>query len=90
MYQGFRLDNNHVVYAHLDYALIDENDLHTAPLLLVEAALGYRYEISYLLALKLELEYERLSYRHASPDDHMGLHGGEEGMKFEIQLAYGF
>lgn len=90
LYQGFRFGENHVVYTHLDYATIDRNDLHTVPLILTEVALGYRREINYLLALKFELEYERLTYLHTG--SHMG-HGHmapEEGFKFEIQLAYGF
>jgi hypothetical protein len=87
-YAGVRLDDKNIPFALVDYIHIAENDLHTIPTEMLKAGIGYRYEFSYLVNLKAQIEYSRVK----QSDIHVmhGHSGFSEVWGFRVQLAYGF
>ena len=87
-YAGIRFNEKSIPYVLVDYIRIAENDLHTKPAEMMKAGLGYRYEFSYLINLKAQVEYSRIqqSDTHSTP-----VHSGfSDVLGFRVQLAYGF
>ena len=85
-YQGYRINDSNVIYAHWDHADFAFNDLHTTPLYLNKLALGIRHEFSYLVNVKLE--YENYLYKRLEEISHSHLYNNKYELKF--QIAYGF
>lgn len=74
-----------------DYISIAENDLHTMPMEVMKIGAGIRYEFSYLVNLKLQLERSFKSRPKPMPM-HMSMHGHSipDWWGLKIQIAYGF
>jgi hypothetical protein len=54
----------------------------------MKAGVGYRYEFSYLINLKAQIEYTRMQHNDAQL---MQSHSGfSDVLGFRVQLAYGF
>ena len=87
-YAGVRFNEKSIPYVLVDYIRIAENDLHTKPAEMMKAGLGYRYEFSYLINLKAQVEYSRIQ----QSDSHSThVHSGfSDVLGFRVQLAYGF
>jgi hypothetical protein len=83
-YAGVRLNDKNIPFVLVDYIHIAENDLHTKPTKMMKAGIGYRYEFSYLVNLKAQIEYSREQSDAHLMHDHSGVVG------FRVQLAYGF
>ena len=87
-YAGIRFNEKNIPYVLVDYIRIAENDLHTKPAEMMKAGLGYRYEFSYLINLKAQVEYSRVQQSDAHS---MHAHSGfSDVLGFRVQLAYGF
>ncbi len=86
MYAGYNLSEKSTPYILADYIDIDDNDIHVYPLEKLKVAVGYRYNFSYLLNLKVQLE-QTWEFEHFGHNDHDGALGGPF---LRVQLAYGF
>lgn len=85
LYLGYRLNDRHIPFLLVDYIHTSEKDLHVYPIEMLKAALGFRYEFSYLINLKAQLEH--IWTQNAS--GHLENHRlGALGLR--LQLAYGF
>ena len=83
-YLGFRLDDNRIPFVVFDITSTDDNELHVAHVHRTQLGLGFRYEFSYLLNLKIQLMRSADFHTHGNPDL-------PELDKFflKLQLAYG-
>lgn len=87
-YAGIRFNENNIPYVLLDYIRIAENDLYTNEMKLFKAGMGYRYEFSYLINLKAQVEYSQFNYPDSSMNS--GHSKTTDFFGFRVQLAYGF
>lgn len=91
-YLGYRPKKNllgqedkNVYFMLVDYINIAHNDLHSMPMEVLKLGLGTRYDFSYLVNMKFQVE-RYFSYHQ------MAMHGHTVPNKWEvkIQVAYGF
>jgi hypothetical protein len=80
-YYGYRIKENHIPYAILDWVSIAENDLFTYHYDIMKMWLGYRYEFSETLNVKAQIGYWM---------NFMNNHSPTNILDFKIQFAYGF
>lgn len=94
--QKFLGHQDKIVYLLMaDYISIAENDLHTMPMEIMKIGAGIRYEFSYLVNLKLQLERSftnrpRLMSMPMSMPMHTHSHAIPDWWGLKIQVAYGF
>lgn len=81
-YLGYPITNKNTVYLLHDIMNVEKNDLYTNQIFKQKLGIGYKYEFSYLLNLKTQLEYETTKLAHNI--------GNSNRLSLEIQLAYGF
>ncbi len=81
-YFGYPFADKNTIYALHDIMNVEKNDLYTNQIFIEKIGIGYKYEFSYLLNIKAQLEYERRILSHNL--------GNSKRVSLEIQLAYGF
>lgn len=87
-YAGIRFNEKNIPYVLVDYIHVAENDLYTYSTEMMKAGVGYRYEFSYLINLKAQIEYTRMQHSDAQlMQNHSGF---SDVLGFRVQLAYGF
>jgi len=82
VYSGWRIKEKYVPFVVMDFIDISDRDLHNFPLRSMKFVLGFRYEITPLMNLKVQAE--QLSQKH---DEHDHSHAS---YNLRIQFAYGF
>jgi hypothetical protein len=82
VYTGWRIKERYVPYAVMDFINISDRDLHNFPTRNMLFILGFRYEITPLLNLKVQAE-------RISDEDYSHGHS-HSSYNFKIQFAYGF
>jgi hypothetical protein len=82
-YFGYRVTDNSIPYAVVDFINIADNDLYVHPFDLLKICVGYRHEFNHLLSLKAQGEYLTSLHKHEG-------HAHVDRFSFRIQLAYGF
>jgi hypothetical protein len=87
-YAGVRVNEKNIPFVLVDYIRIAENDLYNYSTEIVKTGAGFRYEFSYLINLKAQIEYSRVKQSDSLlMDNHSKF---SEVFGFRIQLAYGF
>lgn len=81
-YLGYPFKDKNTIYLLHDIMNVEKNDLYTNQIFIEKIGLGYKYEFSYLLNIKTQLEYERKLLPHNL--------GNSNRVSLEIMLAYGF
>lgn len=79
----FDKSNKAIYYIMSDFVHIANNDLHTLSQELLQMGVGIRYDFSYLVNMKVQLERAISNHR-----DHSHVHPEKWGIR--IQVAYGF
>lgn len=82
LYFGYRIKEKNVPFVAYDILYAGENDLHTYPFDRMKCILGYKYEFSNNLNVKLQAEYYRNLHNNHN-------HDLATMFEFKIQLSYG-
>lgn len=81
-YYGYRIKDQHIPFAVVDYTRIAENDLYTYHFHIMSLWLGYRYELTECLNIKLQMGYSFVFYTDTKESFRT--------IQSKVQLAYGF
>jgi hypothetical protein len=84
VYAGWRFKEKHVIYGLFDYLDMSEKELHTKPVNVIKAGVGYKIDIIDNCVIKFQLE------RMESGDDHLFHDHNSTRYDIRFQVAYGF